>query len=188
MDTDLTANAYHEAGHAVLAFLCGSRIKRITIEPNEGDTGWVLSPDGDPIKEIIVPGDAGLFAGLVDFYDGEHIENLLGMDNCSNWLRDHPEDRLCIQRMIRCLMAGSIAQDLGIPGSLKSYMWENDKQQIEIMIFMLGLGDQENEWKNTEKEVCTLLKKNWSLVERLSKVLLERKTLAEKEVNDLLQS
>lgn len=69
MSVNLTreAIAYHEAGHAVMAYLKRRRFKVVTIEPDE---------------------DSG---GHVSFYDGRMIKAILEGTHCGIWLMEHPE-------------------------------------------------------------------------------------------------
>ena len=59
--TKLERVAYHEAGHAVIAHVCGSRVKRATIKPEGDCLGRVIHSfplGGDPESEMT--------AGMVD--------------------------------------------------------------------------------------------------------------------------
>jgi len=162
MDNDLKATAYHEAGHAVVSYLYDRRFKQVTIEPSD---------------------DA---AGRVEYYDGLMIGKILEGTHCNIWLMEHPEeaDKIVV-RSVYSAMAGYIAQEMGVPGSVTPEHWEDDKENIgEILICI----DPENGWDDAESTVRAALENNWHLVECLAEALLEKRTISGKEARSILSA
>ncbi len=99
------AQAYHEASHAVMAYLRGRRFRYVTIEPdkNEGSLG------------------------RVEFYDYKMIRSILEETHCNIFLMEHPEvAKEIVWRDVLCTMAGQVAQDMGVPGSVVVEQYEGD--------------------------------------------------------------
>lgn len=164
MSVNLTreAIAYHEAGHAVMAYLKGRRFKVVTIEPDEDSSGHV------------------------SFYDGRIVKVILEGTHCCIWLMEHPEkEREIVWRDILCNIAGHIAQDIGVPGSVEDYQWEADR---EALINRLSSSPEGAEcgWDRADAEVREALKQNWQMVNALASRLLESKTLSGREAWHLL--
>jgi hypothetical protein len=156
---ELLATAYHEAGHAVIAYLHGRRFKSMSIDPEN-------------------------CSGSVKFYDGRIIAEILDGTHCNIWLFEHPdEETRIVDRDILSTMAGYISQDMGIPGSVEPYKWEADREQLAEILSRIP---SSNEWDKAEAMVRRELKDNWYLVEGLAQKIIERKTLAGKEVRSIL--
>ncbi len=183
MKSDLKAIVYHEAGHVVAGYIYGRRFKRVSIKTSKKSRGSVSSGECEPNNEFERLG----CDGFVEFYDGEILEYIFGMDNPAAWLTRHPEERARVLRAIRSMLAGFIAQDIGVPGSVKEEMWEEDKRIIKLLGFMLGPDVGDGLWELVT-HVRADIKENWNLVERLAEVLLTRKTLSEEEVLGILNN
>lgn len=160
MNKELLATAYHEAGHAFIAYLHGRRFKCVSIEP------------GDDYK------------GFVEYYDALTVIKILEDTHCNSWLMGHPNEEMkIIERSILSAMAGYIAQDMGVPGSVDSWQWEADR---ELLGNILIRWDPEHGWNKGEAVVRRELSDNWYLVEGLAKELIERKVLTGKEARSVL--
>lgn len=155
MDNELLATAYHEAGHAVIAYIHGRRFKRVSIEPNED------------------------FNGVVEYYDGRIICEILEGSHCNIWLLEHPDEaKRIVERSILSALAGHISQDIGVPGSVEPDQWEADREYFsEALLSYWG----NKGWDIAEVIVRQELNDNWHLVERLVQMLIEKKTLSGKE-------
>ncbi|MDD3565167.1 MAG: hypothetical protein PHN90_05795 [Methanothrix sp.] len=159
-DVSLKATAYHEAGHAVVSFVLGRRFKRVSIEPMD---------------------DA---AGYVEYYDDRIIRKILAGACVVPWLIEHPdEETRIVNRSISSAMAGYMAQEIGVPGSVTSEQWDSDR---ELIIDILVSWDPDNGWDEARREVGTLLSSNWHLVALLAEALLSRRTLTGKEARAIL--
>lgn len=160
MDENLLATAYHEAGHAIIAYLHGRRFKCISIEPSEE------------------------FAGFVKFYDSRIICEIMEGTHCNIWLFEHPNEAWkIIERDILSTIAGHIAQDMGVPGSVELWQWEHDR---ESLVDLLVVVDPDHGYEKAEATVRQELSDNWYLVDILAKELIERKVLSGKEAKSLL--
>jgi hypothetical protein len=113
VNIDLKAIAYHEAGHAVIGHLFKLPFKLVTIEPKGPETGFVEFRDGE-CKEVI--GDPG-YGGRVEFETEETIISIMAMDADS--LDANPEAISYVRGAVLSAMAGSIAQEIGAPGSVQ---------------------------------------------------------------------
>lgn len=151
MNNDLKATAYHEAGHAVIAYLHGRRFKCVSIQPSEDCNGFV------------------------EYYDARIIGEILSGTHCNCWLLEHPdEEMLIVVRSILSAMAGRIAQEMGVPGSVEPGQMESDR---ELLAELLLRCNPESGWNEAEEAVRLELKDNWYLVEGLARSLVKRKTL-----------
>ncbi len=162
MNNELMATAYHEAGHAVVAYLHGRRFKYVSIEPNED------------------------YAGAVAYYDSRVVCGILEGTLCNIWLLEHP-DEACniVYRAVLSAMAGYIAQDMGVPGSVELWQWESDR---ELLVDILIAVDPDYGYENAKATVIQELNDNWYLVERLVNALIEKKTLTGKDARRILMS
>lgn len=159
-DVPLKATAYHEAGHAVISYLYGRRFKRVSIEPRND------------------------YLGCVEYYDNRIISEILEGTHLIFWLMDHPDEEIkIVDRAIRSAMAGYIAQEMGVPGSVTSEQWDSDREHIfKILITW----NPECGWDEAKRDVEAMLTSNWHLVESLVEALLSRKTLTGKEARAIL--
>lgn len=159
-NVSLKATAYHEAGHAVVSFVLGRRFKRVSIEPMD---------------------DA---AGYVEYYDNRIIREILEGTHCVIWLMENPAEGMrIVDRAICSAMAGYMAQERGVPGSVTSEQWEGDKDHL---VDILIRWDPDDGWDKAKREVEAILSSNWHLVERLAEALLSRRTLTGKEARVIL--
>ena len=160
MNNELMATAYHEAGHAVVAYLHGRRFKYVSIEPNEEQ------------------------AGVVGFYDSRIISAIIEGTHCNIWLLEHPDEAgKIVERAILSTMAGYIAQDMGVPGSVELWQWESDR---EYLVDILIAVDLDYGYENATATVRQELNDNWYLVEGLVNTLIEKKTLTGKDARRIL--
>lgn len=151
MDNDLLSTAYHEAGHAVIAYLHGRRFKCVSIQPTEDCNGFV------------------------EYYDARIIGMILSGTHCNSWLLEQPdEEMLIVERSILSVMAGHIAQEMGAPGSTEPGQMESDRELLAEILFRCN---PESGWNEAEETVRRELKDNLYLVEGLVRSLDKRKTL-----------
>jgi hypothetical protein len=179
MDID-RAVAYHEAGHAIIGCIFKQPFKLVTIEPKKPETCLIESSDCEPMEAII---DTG-YCGCVEFENEEIIDSILAMGD--HWLRNHPEQIDYVRGAILSAMAGSIAQEIGAPGT--SLMSAEDMKSAN---WMLGCLYKENNLAEMEKarhEVVAILKEKWCLVEKVVEALLERRTISGEDCLHLIQS
>jgi len=151
---NLLATAYHEAGHAVIEFLHGGRFKRVYIDPET-------------------------CSGACEHYGAKIVAKILERTHCNIWLLSHPdEEKRIVERDILSTMAGHIAQEMGVPGSVAPWQWESDK---DALIELLLCYDPENGGPTADATVRRELKENWYLVEGFAQKLMKENTITGKE-------
>lgn len=154
------ATAYHEAGHAVMAFHLGVASTRKGISIVRDDTS------------------AGRF----------HHQKLLRGN--SPELDDSPAARIRMEKTILISLAGPVAQKFFNPRSVRHYHGENDHQQaVDIAVHLNGGGEEATAYlKWLGLRTKRIVKLRWPLVEALAKEALARKTMTGKEVNEFLSN
>ena len=203
--TEITAIAVHEPGHAVMAALCGFKVKCLGIGHEEGamDIGgrsptWLELPEG--VGGACCVDDDSLIGDLVswDSWDGERFivdreEFALRLSKLS------PEERKEELRKARGLLAIALA------GPISEQLFEFDYYEegcIEVSTDLArasciaGLIDPkevhgcagEEEVQRMVKWVEEILRGNWLHIHRLANALANEGLLEGGRLNDLLPS
>lgn len=181
---ELAANAYHEAGHAVIRRAFGGRIKKATIvyNPREDTQGCVYhepicfeNPDisrteiiialaGDEAQRRFDPASRDGFAG-----DYQKIKCI--MTGQSNRM---------IRRVLRSMEPNPFA-DLPACADFS----DDELEELADDFF----GDQDCEpldFETCRRECKRLVRDNWPAIEKLAEALLKRWTLTGREIEALL--
>jgi hypothetical protein len=154
------ATAYHEAGHAVMAFHLGVASTR---------------------KEISIVRDdnsAGRF---------HHRKLLRGRSPEQD---DSSAGRIRMEKEILISLAGPVAQHFFNPRSVRHYHGKSDHQTaVEIAVHLNGGGEEATAYlKWLGLRTKRIVKMRWPLVKALAKEALARKTMTGKEVNEFLSN
>jgi ATP-dependent Zn protease len=175
---DIRAIAYHEAGHAVIGYICEQPFAYVTIEPKEAEMGHIESGEGEHKKVVIEEG----YGGRVEFTNTETIDSILAESESDLWLKDHPTAVAIVKGAILSAMAGSISQENGMRGSVESWQAEQDWKDAGSMLGSIYKENCSEESEKARKEVETILEKNWNLVEHVVEALLEKRTISYDDV------
>jgi len=155
------ATAFHEAGHAVVAWLEGIRIEEVSIIPSEDSHGHVVH---------FIP----------------RILRTTRLDVEVTPLAHHN-----LLREIRVLLAGEIAQRRFAPRSLRHYHGDSDRRGVADYLSYITSSDREFEayFKllviQTEDKLFNHDSHVWSLIERVAQALMVRGQLSWKELLEI---
>lgn len=158
VNNKLLAVAYHEAGHVVMARQRHRRFRYVTIIPNEEAIGKTV------------------------FYRAITPEKLSQMDVL--------KQDVVIESEALIALAGEIAQARGVPGSLRRYHLSADHKSLSFIVDESP--DNEDMAKHYNRYLQARAKsifsrpEIWQQVETVAKALIERKTLSEREVSEIL--
>lgn len=160
MKTRIPSAAYHEAGHAVAAFMLGMHVDLVSIETEGLPPGWLLrggvmaSFDHDDAQNR-VEAERAATAGLA----GEQAERL--------WSEQKPWRRV---------------------KSTRHVSFSGDRAYVEAMLlpFIKDSVGKQLTIKRLKAAARTLLVKHWNSVEILAATLAERKVLNRKEIARLV--
>jgi len=162
MKTRIPSVAYHEAGHAVVAFVLGMQVDLVSIETQGFPPGWLLR--GGVLASFNHVGtqnrdeaERAATAGLA----GEQAERL--------WCRQKPWRRA--KSTLHVNFSGDHA-----------YAKEN------LRPFIRDSADERRIIKRLKEAARTLLANHWSHVELLAAKLAERKVLNSGEIKRLVRS
>lgn len=154
-----TVTAYHEAGHAVIGILSGRIPRSATIVPD--GTGMV---------------------GMVDFDSDD------GPPEAKSYLSDTPAKRAYARSRVLGELAGSAAHDLFEPGRSPDAADQNDDRwSRELIREMVNWEDHDLYFENAQREVKSLLQKNWTAVEAMANALLKYKTMTREQMLAVIQ-
>jgi hypothetical protein len=141
--------AYHEAGHAVVAFALKLGVKRLTIDPEGGAAGSV-----------------------------EHLRASFSNDQMNEYEEKYGKARLRIrvEPDLVVFLAGEIAQSMAGPSYDGS--WEDRGDAINrAERFCDSIEETEAYVSWLHVRASDLLRRHWLAVEAVARALLERKTL-----------
>jgi hypothetical protein len=159
--------AYHEAGHAVMAWLLHVPIRRATIvaEEEAGSAGHVHH-------------------GKLNRRTREDIE-LSGGDPFS-------PSRLQAEKRVMISMAGEVAQRFFRPGSVRSHHSDSDRAYITDILTRYswanekGVIDCRLHYRLLQHWTERMLKAKWPLVKAVAAALLEHRTLSGKQIVEII--
>jgi len=156
---DLEATAYHEAGHAVAAFQLGIRIGRRGVS--------------------IIPAKDGSL-GLVDILKGfRGRPDIMTSDRM----------RLGAEKQAIVSFVGEIAQRKFRPRSVRrDHGWSDRYKTTDLMGYFVATDKELRaylKWLHIRAELFVSSPYNWSLIEAVAAMLLERKRLSAEEVKDI---
>jgi hypothetical protein len=155
--------AYHEAGHAVAAACLGLKVKYVTIVPNESSTGHtMLEPEDPDIEAAIRSGD-----------------------------RWHPA-RFRAEKRVMVLLAGETARTRFDSRSVRSSPSRTDRRMVLDLLRAYAPAPQlKRELKPHIKLLLAwtfhLIWDNWNVVEAVANALLERLTLHQSQIDEVIQ-
>ena len=162
MKTRIPSAAYHEAGHAVAAFMLGMHVDMVSIESEGFPSGWplrgeVIANFDDDDARNRNEGEKTATAGLA----GEQAERL--------WCEQKPWRRA---------------------KSTHHVSFSGDRAYVEARLrpFIKDSMSKRRAIKRLKDAARTLLVKHWISVEMLAARLAERKVLSGKEIERLFAS
>lgn len=173
---DIEHTAYHESGHAVMAYLCGNReFKRATIERTAEAFGEVeISNTNIPTLDDHVT-------------QAEYIGQLLAGELAADCKRGEATTGLTQDKILVCeILYWNMT---GIwPQSFRNVLMVPDPDTTVVETIQWVIKASEQALHNIEAVTGDALIDNWSTVEALAGELLEKKSLEGHEVLSLLDS
>lgn len=171
---DLKTIAYHEAGHTLIGKLLNQEITKVTIIPSTSGAGGVT---------FIQPGDEKLYSKrkleerLMGLCGGRVAEYLLFNENWDEVTTGASND---IEQTTNILRAMVDLYGMSDNGFVNMQMLKGNaasEQSIEYVV----------EWsKNIVDKTVKLMKENRDLLDKLAAALLDRETLYENEIDEIL--
>ncbi|MEJ0068308.1 MAG: hypothetical protein WDO24_05775 [Pseudomonadota bacterium] len=163
------ATAYHEAGHAMMAFLEDVRVKRISIKPNAESTGRVLH------AEVMRRSDSD----MVRYGAGESV--------AKGW-----RARLRIESLVRICLAGPIAQRTFNPRTWRAHHGASDHDLAIRALELLASSDRQIKAYQhllvVQVEEAVMMPMRWSCVQALAAALLENEELVCDEAVSIIRA
>ena len=196
---ELEATAYHEAGHAVFAWLCGHRIEYATIkrDPSDGCSGSVQH---EKYGDELLFDDISIF----DAHPNEPGELVIRTGDTTarpltqgeRYVLELYEDLADLsdpERSVMISASGELAHRKFVPGTFEEYRsasdWENAQEHLWYLAEKQGVDPSEIR-ANVIDSVNKLLENPWvgCAVKTLSAELLKRETLIDLEIIAVLRS
>jgi ATP-dependent Zn protease len=159
MAKELKRTAYHEAGHAFVAWREGLRVKRATIRPTADYFGQVHHASGLSAKQV-----EELDVSIVSPRVREALEKRIRI-SFAGWLAEHRHDRTADE-----------AHSMSDYGHALDLMMRLAGSQREINLYSALLKYQTKE----------MLRVGWPHVRAIAVALLERKTLTGQEIRQVI--
>lgn len=164
--------AYHEAGHALAALLTGAPVPRVTIVAQEGS--WGLTFHEDPLEFIVCNNRMDLLRRLMIVFGGFCAEKLMCGQVTPGAAEDLQQANRSISQLVQCWGMGE-----GLAGVTYEHILSDvvkakfDEAHLRIVQICMSA---------TER----LLRENKDKLEILASALLEKETLTEQEVYELV--
>ena len=170
---DLKMIAYHEAGHALIAYLTGGRVTKITIMPSTSGAGGVT---------FIAPFEKKLHTKammenkVMELYGGKVAEYLVGGKDWDKTSQGCAND---IERATHILrdMVDAYGMSENALVNMRVLNRETGEKSAEYIVRMS---------EELRDRCVRLMEDNFRLLELLAETLLEKDTLYEEEINELL--
>lgn len=171
---DLKTIAYHEAGHTLIGKLNGQEITKVTIIPSTSGAGGVT---------FIQPGDEKLYSKkkleerVMGLYGGRVAEYLLFNEDWNEITTGASND---IEQATRLLHAMVDTYGMSDNGLVNMTMLRNNATSDQSLEYVVNLSNQ------IKDKTVKLMKENRDLLDKLANALLEKETLYEKEIDEIL--
>jgi hypothetical protein len=153
--------AYHEAGHAVVSFCLGVRVRRATIVPDDDSAGHVQN-------------------------EREKPSTYNGIDRGDPW---HPS-RLRAEKRVMVLQAGEVAQRRYNPLSVRRGHFQDDRKKCVDLLRRYAPDEEKLDvmphYRLLRHWTIYLIEQYWDLVEAVAKALLECRELSGTQVLDVI--
>jgi hypothetical protein len=157
------AHAYHEAGHVVVSWCLGVRVRRASIVPDEDSTGHVQNEREKPSTGIAV-------------------------DRGDRW---HPS-RLRAEKWVMILQAGEVAQRWYNSCSVRRGHSQSDFKKCVDILRMYAPDEKklvvEPHYLLLRNWTIYLIVQHWHLVEAVANALLDRRELSGTQVLDVIRT
>lgn len=171
---DLKTIAYHEAGHTLIGKLNNQEITKVTIIPSTSGAGGVT---------FIQPGDEKLYSKkkleerVMGLYGGRIAEYLLFDENWEEITTGASND---IEQATRLLHAMVDMYGMSDNGFINMTMLKNNSTSEKSIELVVALA------KQIQEKTVEIMKANRDLLDKLANALLEKETLYEKEIDEIL--
>ena len=174
---DTTIIAYHEAGHAVMAFLNKKEIARATIVGStSGVGGFVLHSE----KEGAFTSKAEFIQNIMGAYAGRASEEIkFGPDSITTGASS--DIQAATQTLMQYIINYGFDEDMG----MVDYAFLVNHQMLDKEDLNLKLKELANKFY---KDTVETLRANYNLVEKLATKLLEVETISGEEIQKLLEN
>ena len=148
----LEATAYHEAGHAVMTYLEGVPIHRVSIVPGTGNVGHVRHGRAGPTE-----------AAILDHRRQAVVQRRL-------------------ERRARIALAGYVAQRKFRPTSVRNHQWEADRRTVHDCVDVLSRWSPRCHlayWRllQIQTEDKLYAPQHWKMIKAVAKDLLKYREL-----------
>ena len=172
-ERDLKLIAYHEAGHALVARLCGSRVSKITILGSTSGAGGVT---------FVKPSERKLYTKrmmenkICEMYGGKVAEYLISGRNWDNTTQGCSND---IQKATQLLKDMVDAYGMGGNGMVNLNMLsrETSEKSTEYITEMS---------RKLQERTVRMMERHGDLLEKLARALLEENTIYEPEIDRIV--
>jgi hypothetical protein len=169
--------AYHEAGHAVAAWICGIRVKRVTIVPDARSLGHVVHQ----FMPVCIETDS---------WDREDWEAFMYEDREPRGTPSLEEAKHNRETEIIILLAGGIAARRYNPRGREDYT-SGDREDMHAFVrSYVTVSAQKGEAyvDRLKARAAEILEEHWYLVKALAEELLGRRTLDGDETTKFLEN
>ena len=166
--------AYHEAGHAIVTYLCGKPIARATIvSTTSGVGGFVMQTDED--KQFMTKTD--LESQLMICYGGRCSERIKFTDVSTGASNDITQATNIIEAYVEKYGFNSEFGMLDL-GVVQGTIQLSSEKLVKLFSDMA---------KEYERKTFELLSENYYLVERLAQELLDKETLSSEAITEIIK-
>lgn len=161
--TELERHAYHEAGHAVMAYILRRRFHSVTIDPEKLDENT---------------------GGLVQLVHSRKLSETVNFGSYGG-------DRVLVENQIKITLGGEVACGLFV-GRQNWEIAENDIQAC-LSLAGSQCGDDEEAYAYLNWLLLSVrnelnLPHNWSRVCAVAKALMKQKTLSYRKAREIIQN
>ena len=194
---DRTATAYHEAGHAVVAWFCDHFIGLATIKPDaeQGVAGRISHHDQncnalfDPFELVPHPEASGEWVVMTGETTARHLTDA---EKRILEIQDGLDEISLAGKVLMIAAAGVVAQGKAIPDSVEPYHgegdWESAAEELQIQCDDLGISETQARAHATER--CRELLEDsivWKAVDAVTNALLKEETMQGDEVQAVIR-